>query len=118
MKMIHSDIVETFGHLVTSLRASHPSMAYIHVVEARIAGVADVVPTDEESIDFLYDIWTKGRPEARVLLAGGFTAANGRTTSDEKRNAVIVYGRHFISNPDLPARIKYNIPFVPYDRKT
>jgi N-ethylmaleimide reductase len=30
----------------------------------------------------------------------------------------VVFGRYFISNPDLPRRIKLGLPLNPYDRKT
>ena len=30
----------------------------------------------------------------------------------------VAFGRHFISNPDLPLRIKDKVPLAPNDRKT
>ncbi|TFY81747.1 hypothetical protein EWM64_g2263 [Hericium alpestre] len=38
-------------------------------------------------------------------------------TADEK-NELFVFGRSFISNPDLPLRLKEDIPFTPYSRHT
>ncbi|GAA5945843.1 hypothetical protein JCM1841_001483, partial [Sporobolomyces salmonicolor] len=50
--------------------------------------------------------------------AGGFKADTAAATADQNENAVIVFGRYFISNPDLVARIKNNVPFTEYDRET
>lgn len=33
-------------------------------------------------------------------------------------NLAIVFGRHFLANPDLPFRLKQGIPLQPYDRDT
>lgn len=93
-----ADIMETFGHIVSTLKTTYPTLAYIHAVEARIAGNADITPPVGETLDFLYDMWTKDSPKSVFLLAGGFNADNGRTEADKKPQAVVVYGRFFISN--------------------
>ena len=31
---------------------------------------------------------------------------------------MVAFGRYFIANPDLPLRLKLNLPLNPYDRKT
>ena len=37
----------------------------------------------------------------------------------EKGDAdAVAFGRHFISNPDLPERIRLGLPLDPYDRAT
>lgn len=33
------------------------------------------------------------------------------------KDICIVFGRYFISNPDLVYRIEHDIPFTPYDRE-
>lgn len=114
MKMPAADLVETFSYLTKTLKASHPTLAYLHCVEARIAGNADIVPPADETLEFIYNIWT---PNV-FLIAGGFDSLNGREEAEKKVNTVVVYGRHFISNPDLVSRIKNSIPFLPYDRST
>jgi len=79
-------------------------LGYLHVVEARIAGNTEVEAT--EKIDFLVEIWDDVSP---VLLTGGFNAASGLTAVDEEfkdRDVAIMFGRLFISNPDLVYRIK------------
>jgi len=112
MKM--KDPVPQFSYYVEELKKL--KLAYIHVVESRIAGNADVPQT--ETIDFLVDIWGKTSP---VLLAGGFNQDSAYKTVDEEHkdsDVVIVFGRYFISNPDLVFRVKEKIPFADYDRST
>jgi len=56
-----------------------------------------------------------------VLIAGGFTPASGlRAANDEYKGSdiAIVYGRHFLANPDLPYRIQKGIELTKYDRDT
>lgn len=91
-------------------------LAYVHVVEARIAGNATVDSTG--SIDFIIDIWDNQSP---VFIAGGFSAETAAKAVDEDypgKDIAVVFGRYWISNPDLVYRIKENIEFTPYDRKT
>ena len=59
-------IQSTFGGLVKWLAANHSDMAYLHVVEGRVAGVIDVAPSEQENLDFIYDVWTP-RP---FMIAG------------------------------------------------
>lgn len=102
MKMINSDIIETFSHLVTHLKTMH-KLAYIHCVEPRVAGIADRKAAVDESIDFLYDIWCPpgSDDDAVFLLAGGFTPEIAKREAESKSRAVIVFGRYFIANVSL-----------------
>ncbi|GAA5872952.1 hypothetical protein JCM8547_003273 [Rhodosporidiobolus lusitaniae] len=114
MKMELKDIKETFSYVVEQLRLRHPDLAYIHCVESRIAGNQTVEADKEETLDFIRDLWAP-RP---FLVAGGFTDENGAEIAEKYENTVIVYGRYFISNPDLVHRLKNHIPLTPYDRDT
>ncbi|KAH9214508.1 NADPH dehydrogenase [Leptodontidium sp. 2 PMI_412] len=90
-------------------------LAYIHIVESRISGNTEVEST--ENVNFLVDLWDNQSP---VLLAGGFTQESARTAADEEyknNNVLIVFGRYFISNPDLVFRVEKGIEFTPYDRE-
>ncbi|KAJ5981751.1 hypothetical protein N7522_013379 [Penicillium canescens] len=74
--------------------------AYVHMVEPRFDEVLDEkakiesLATEKPSLD---NAGTK-------LVAGGADA--------------VVFGRYFISNPDLPRRLKEGLPLTPYDRTT
>jgi len=101
-----------FSYLVKKLNEF--KLVYLHLVDARIAGNQSVKAT--ESLEPLIELWTCRTP---MLLAGGLTAETAKEMSDvtyADRNVIAVFGRHFISNPDLVYRLKKNIPFRDYDR--
>ncbi|KAL5532373.1 hypothetical protein ACEPAF_5943 [Sanghuangporus sanghuang] len=118
MRMNHPQ--STFAALVARIRDAYLHFAYLHVVEPRIAGAWDRTPLEGESNDFLRAIW-KGPDSAKngsvYISAGGYTP-QGALEHAEKYEELVAFGRHFISNPDLPARIKNSIPFTPYNRET
>ncbi|CDM33403.1 hypothetical protein DTO013E5_7275 [Penicillium roqueforti] len=91
-------------------------LAYVHLVESRIAGGADVDATDR--LDFFLRAYGKASP---VIFAGGYDAESAVRAVDVEYadyDAIVGIGRPFISNPDLPFRVQNGIPFVPYDRAT
>jgi NADPH2 dehydrogenase len=76
------------------------------------------VDDEKESLDFALDVWAKSGP---VVLAGGYTAEKANTALETRLKDEVVafaFGRHFISNPDLPFRLARNIPLAKYDRDT
>ncbi|TFK37224.1 hypothetical protein BDQ12DRAFT_608140, partial [Crucibulum laeve] len=53
-----------------------------------------------------------------LITAGGYTRKNALKRAQESEGELIAFGRDFIANPDLPLRIKHDIPLNPYDRST
>lgn len=57
-----------------------------------------------------------------MLVAGGFTPESAkRAVEDEYKkynNVLMVFGRYFISNPDLVYRVKEGLPLARWDRST
>ncbi len=113
MKMAPANIIETFTYLTTELKKRE--LAYLHVVESRAASQASGREEDDEAekLDFVADIWAP----LPLLVAGGHKE-DADTPAAKYSNSLVVYGRYFISNPDLVARIKHKVPFTPYDRAT
>ncbi|GAB7352843.1 hypothetical protein MBLNU459_g3452t1 [Dothideomycetes sp. NU459] len=111
MKM--DDPVPQFTHLIEGLKKF--KLAYIHLVESRIQGNADVEAT--EKIDFAIDTWGNTSP---ILVAGGFKPASAQRLVEEynDKDVVVVFGRSFISTPDLVYRIREGIELSPSDRAT
>ena len=112
MKMEHP--VPQFSHFLRELKDL--KLAYIHMVESRVAGNADVEGV--ESLDPLIKIWSGTSP---MLLAGGFNPENAKKTVDEtykNEDIVVVFGRFFISNPDLVFKMQRGIAFDKYNRDT
>ncbi|GAA5923995.1 hypothetical protein JCM3775_005568 [Rhodotorula graminis] len=114
MKMPLKDIHETFSYLVKQIAERHSDLAYIHAVESRIAGNADVPEDKAETLDFLQDLWAP-RP---FIVAGGFDPESARAAADSRENTLVAWGRLWISSPDLPRRVRDGIPLTPYNRDT
>ncbi|KAF5010119.1 hypothetical protein FDECE_3705 [Fusarium decemcellulare] len=91
-------------------------LAYLHIIESRVQGNADA-PENNESIEFVADLWDKTAP---IIFAGGYNAETSRQRADDQaskgRQALVSFGRTFVSNPDLPLRIKEFLPIRRYDR--
>ncbi|KAJ7131360.1 FMN-linked oxidoreductase [Mycena epipterygia] len=106
----------TFTYLVSQLVKRHPELAYIHVIEPRIDATTlrDVVPAGWTN-DIFRDIWVSPQSNRRFISAGGYTRDLAVEFSD-KKDDIIVFGRPFISNPDLPDRLLHDIPLNAYDR--
>jgi NADPH2 dehydrogenase len=112
MKM--EDPIPQFSYLTRELKKLN--LAYLHLVESRIAGNADVETT--EKIDPFIDIWANTSP---ILIAGGFKPDSAKRAVDEEykdKDVVIVFGRYFISTPDLVFRLERGIPLAQYNRDT
>ncbi|EPQ51534.1 FMN-linked oxidoreductase [Gloeophyllum trabeum ATCC 11539] len=104
----------TFTYVIRSIKELFPNFAYIHVTEPRIYGNTDreVVPAGESN-DFVYDLWLP-KP---LVIAGGFTRELALEAA-ARGNVIVAFGRYFISTPDLPLRLRKNIPLNKYDRPT
>jgi 2,4-dienoyl-CoA reductase-like NADH-dependent reductase (Old Yellow Enzyme family) len=110
--MLMKDPIPQFTDVVNKLKPL--KLAYLHLVESRVSGNADV--EGSEKVDFAIEAWNNTSP---VLLAGGFKPDSAKKTVDETykdKDVVIVFGRSFISTPDLPFRVKNGIALTPYDR--
>ena len=114
--MRDSDPVGIFSHVLRAL--AKRSIAYVHLIEAR---------GDERALDEGLPLDSGAAPTAAlfrpfypsVLIgAGGFT----RESADEAIAAgtvdAVAFGRLFISNPDLPLRLKLDAELNSYDRTT
>jgi len=115
---LRADPYPQFSHTIQALKDL--DLAYMHIVESRISGNADI--EGKESITPLVNIWTSGGNAAPVLIAGGFKPDIARAVVDEPdykdKNVIVVFGRYFISNPDLVFRVEQGIEFAKYDRNT
>ncbi|KAH9852672.1 FMN-linked oxidoreductase [Lenzites betulinus] len=113
LDMRMEDPVPTFSYLIKQLRELYPDFAYVHLVEPGILGGSDVGHHQAESNDFVRDLWHP-RP---LITAGGYTRESGVERA-EKTGDILAFGRRFIANPDLPLRLRKDLPLTPYDRST
>ncbi|KAJ7113245.1 FMN-linked oxidoreductase [Mycena crocata] len=112
--MLMEDPIPTFSHVVRSLRA-FPLLAYLSIIEPRVAGNITVEATADNarhSNDFIREIWG-----TRTLISGG--AYTRETALERAENGeIIAFGRAFLANPDLPLRLSKEIPLTRGDRST
>jgi N-ethylmaleimide reductase len=91
-------------------------LAYLHLIEPRAsgAGQAEVDHQDVPSAAALF------RPAWRGVLiaAGNFRGDSAAAMIEQGHADAIAFGRLFISNPDLPQRLRLGAALTPYDRKT
>ncbi|KAK0184558.1 hypothetical protein F5146DRAFT_938538 [Armillaria mellea] len=114
-EMRMEDPIPMFSYLVKEIGQRHTDLAYLHVIEPRMNGfeVREDEPGVGESNGFIRELWSP-RP---LISAGGYTREEAMKVADEK-GELIAFGRYFISNPDLPKKLKKNLPLTPYNRST
>ena len=102
------DAISQFSNLLKGLKDLN--IAYIHLVESRIAGRVDVEAG--ESLDPFIDLWADSSP---IVLAGGFSPEGARKAVDDEyqgKDVAIAFGRAFVTNPDLVRKLKNGIELV------
>ena len=108
------DPMPTYGHLVRGLAAL--KLVYLHLVEPRVSGVgkADGVREGQPSAtDAFRPLWP-----GVLIAAGGFDRAGALQAVATGGVDAVAFGRHFISNPDLPHRLQIGAPLTHYHRPT
>jgi N-ethylmaleimide reductase len=109
-----ADPMPLYKHAVESLNPL--GLAYLHFIEPRSSGAgrAEVNWQGVPSAMVLFrPIW-----KSVLITAGGFTGDAAEAAIAEGHADAIAFGRIFISNPDLPLRLRHAYPLTPYDRKT
>ena len=110
--MSDSNPAATFGYLAQALNRF--GLAYLHVIEPRIRGYEDI----ELNVPAVASKSLRRLFKGPILAAGGFS----RETAEEIIAAgdadLVAFGRLFISNPDLPERLRTGAPLNDYDRNT
>jgi N-ethylmaleimide reductase len=103
-----------YTHVVSELNPL--GLAYLHLIEPRASGAGqrEVDHKDVPSAAELFRPLWKGP----LITAGNFTADSAETCVAAGHADAIAFGRYFISNPDLPERIRRGVAFTPYNRKT
>ncbi|KAF5686298.1 NADPH2 dehydrogenase chain OYE2 [Fusarium circinatum] len=97
-------------------KASRLNLAYLHFIESRISGSQDCQDHGNEKLDFAYDLW-----KGPFLIAGGYKLKEAARLVDDEhpdKEIMVMFGRHFLANPDLVYRIKEGLELNRYERKT
>lgn len=110
-EMADSDPHGLFRYVAQQLNTLN--LAYLHLIEPRwLAGEGS-----EEQRPVI-------APELRkyfsgvIIAAGGFDGQSAKAIVDAGDADMIAFGRHFVANPDLPQRLRRNLPLNRYDRST
>jgi N-ethylmaleimide reductase len=108
------DPMPLYSHVIGAL--DQLGLAYLHFIEPRSSGAgrAEVNHQDVPSAMKLFrPMW-----HGVLMTAGGFTGVSANAAIADGHADTIAFGRIFISNPDLPARLKNDHPLTPYNRAT
>jgi N-ethylmaleimide reductase len=102
-----SDPQKLFEHVVEVLDGLKP--VYIHIIEGATGGPRDIVP------DFDFEALHK-RFHGTWLVNNGYDLPSAAKAVDEHKADLVAFGKLFISNPDLVARLKAGAPLNELDR--
>ncbi|HUN13034.1 MAG TPA: alkene reductase [Rhabdaerophilum sp.] len=106
------DPASTFGHVAEQL--NHRDIAYFHVIEPRVYSSFEqdegAPPVAARQLRRIY--------RGPIIAAGGYKRESAEAIVEEGAADIVAFGRYFTSNPDLPLRLRDQIPLAPYDRST
>ncbi len=103
-----------YSHLIKELDGF--GLAYLHLLEPRASGAGqrDVDHQDVPSAAELFrSMWHGG-----LIAAGTFNGDSANAMLAKGDADAIAFGRFFISNPDLPERLRQGAALTPYNRAT
>jgi N-ethylmaleimide reductase len=85
-------------------------LLYIHIVDHSAMGAPEVSPVLKAGIRAAFN--------GQYILSGGYDAARANADLDAQRGDLVAFGRPFISNPDLVAKLKSGQALVAPDFST
>ncbi|HZU63217.1 MAG TPA: alkene reductase [Novosphingobium sp.] len=103
-----------FHHVASEL--DKRDLAYLHLVEPTVKGREIAAEADPRAEALMRDI--RARFAGPIILAGGYTRRNAEQALADGRGDLIAFGRPFLANPDLPARLRIDAPLNPADPAT
>jgi N-ethylmaleimide reductase len=110
--MFDSNPEATFGYVARELNRF--GLAYLHVIEPRVKGSQAV----EDGLPPVASVQLRKIFQGKIIAAGGFEPDSAEAIVEHGDADLVAFGRHFISNPDLPLRIRLGLPLNAYDRAT
>ncbi|KAL2822716.1 hypothetical protein BDW59DRAFT_149362 [Aspergillus cavernicola] len=108
------ELREQFGYLAK--KTAEFKLAYVHLVEARISGNAEVDVEEGKNLKFFFDAYGHAGP---VMVAGGYKGETAQAAVDgqyKEYDVMVAIGRPWTANPDLPFKVKQGIPLRAYER--
>ncbi len=108
-----SDAQALFNYFVE--RFAVLRLAYVHVIEGATGGPRDAVPFDFSA---LRDRFKKGNAHGAWMVNNGYDRAMAMHAIETGAADLVAFGRPFISNPDLVARLTHDLPLAALNQKT
>jgi NADH:flavin oxidoreductase / NADH oxidase family len=110
--MSDSDPDALFDYVANELNQF--GLAYLHIIEPRVSG--NVVTAEGQYA--IASARLRKIFNGRIIAAGGFEPDTAEEVVEKGDADLVAFGRHFLSNPDLPKRIQLGLPLNAYDRNT
>lgn len=113
--------VETWGHLCRELKSRQPRLSYVSFIEPRY----EQIFSEAEKAKFLkswglphvdLSVFRKIWGDTPFFSTGGFDDTNSWGVVESGKYDALLYGRYFVSNPDLVERLRNGWPLAKYDR--
>ena len=94
-------------------------LAFLHVIEGQTGGARDLAP-EVAPFDYaaLRSRYMAGNPSGTWMVNNGYTRQMALDVVANGDADVVAFGRAFISNPDLVARLKADAPLTKMNPKT
>ncbi|KMJ54648.1 NADH:flavin oxidoreductase [Vogesella sp. EB] len=103
-----AEMDEVYLRLIDELNAL--GLLYIHIVDHSAMGAPEVSPELKAKLRAAFD--------GQYILSGGYDVARADADLDAQRGDLVAFGRPFISNPDLVAKLKSEQQLVAPDFAT
>jgi N-ethylmaleimide reductase len=104
--MHDSNPLETFSYVATRLSELGP--AYLHIAERK--GPDGTVAVGSKELRPFFS--------GPIIVASGYDKSRAEEALSSGNADLIAFGRPFVSNPDLPRRIRDDLPLTPHDAHT
>lgn len=110
--MSDSDPEALHAHVAKGLNRF--GLAYLHIIEPRMSGYL-LIKEDQPPL-----ATRRARQvfKGNIIANGGFEPDSAAAAIDQGDADAISFGRYFVSNPDLPRRIREGLLLAAYDRDT
>ena len=108
------DPMALYGYLIERLATLR--LAYLHLIEPRASG-AGQAEVDHPNVPFASELFRPHWPGV-VIAAGNYRGDTAEAALAAGHADAVAFGRLFISNPDLPDRLRRGAALTPYDRNT
>jgi N-ethylmaleimide reductase len=91
------------------------NLAYLHLIEPRVLGNVDDDSKDQNPVAAQL---IRKHYKGTIIAAGGFKGLTAEAILQAGDADLVAFGRDFIGNPDLPERLRHQLPLNAYDRPT